>query len=38
MAVIKAYTDSGKNICMIGDGVNDVLALKAAKQVLQWAA
>ena len=31
MAVIKAYTDSGKNICMIGDGVNDVLALKSAK-------
>lgn len=31
MEVIKTYTDSGKNICMIGDGVNDVLALKSAK-------
>lgn len=30
MNVIKEYTDNGKNICMIGDGVNDALALKTA--------
>lgn len=30
MKVIKEYTDSGKNICMIGDGINDALALKTA--------
>ncbi len=30
MKAIKEYTDSGKNICMIGDGVNDALALKTA--------
>lgn len=30
MKVIKDYTDSGKNICMIGDGINDALALKTA--------
>ncbi len=30
MNAIKEYTDDGKNICMIGDGVNDALALKAA--------
>ena len=30
MNVIKEYTGSGKNICMIGDGINDTLALKSA--------
>lgn len=30
MKVIKEYSDSGKNICMIGDGINDALALKTA--------
>ncbi len=30
MNVIREYADSGKNICMIGDGVNDALALKTA--------
>jgi len=30
MNVIKEYTDSGKNICMIGDGINDALALRSA--------
>ena len=30
MNVIKEYADSGKNMCMIGDGVNDALALKTA--------
>lgn len=30
MNAIREYTDSGKNICMIGDGVNDALALKTA--------
>jgi len=30
MKVIKEYTDSGKFICMIGDGINDALALKTA--------
>jgi len=30
MNTIKEYADSGKNICMIGDGINDALALKTA--------
>lgn len=30
MNVIKEYADGGKNICMIGDGINDALALKTA--------
>ncbi|MHB1314588.1 MAG: heavy metal translocating P-type ATPase [Christensenellales bacterium] len=30
MTVIKKYTENGKNICMIGDGINDALALKTA--------
>ena len=30
MGAIKEYTDSGKNICMIGDGINDALALRSA--------
>ncbi|MDD3137426.1 MAG: cation-translocating P-type ATPase [Lachnospiraceae bacterium] len=30
MAIIKEYTESGKEICMIGDGVNDALALGTA--------
>ena len=30
MNVIRKYTDDGKNICMIGDGINDALALKSA--------
>lgn len=30
MKVVKEYAGSGKNICMIGDGINDALALKTA--------
>lgn len=30
MKAIKEYTDNNKNICMIGDGINDALALKTA--------
>lgn len=30
MNLIKDYTDKGKNVCMIGDGINDTLALKSA--------
>lgn len=30
MNVIKEYSDNGKSICMIGDGINDALALKSA--------
>ena len=30
MRVIKEYTSDGKNICMIGDGINDSLALRSA--------
>lgn len=30
MKVIKDYSSNGKNICMIGDGINDALALKSA--------
>lgn len=30
MKVIKEYVHSGKKICMIGDGINDTLALKSA--------
>ncbi|MHB8962355.1 MAG: heavy metal translocating P-type ATPase, partial [Saccharofermentanales bacterium] len=30
MKVIKEYKTQGQNICMIGDGVNDALALKSA--------
>jgi ATPase, P-type (transporting), HAD superfamily, subfamily IC len=30
MNAIKEYSNSGENICMIGDGINDALALKTA--------
>lgn len=30
MNIIKQFTDESKNICMIGDGINDSLALKSA--------
>lgn len=30
MKAVREYADNGKNICMIGDGVNDALALKTA--------
>jgi len=30
MNVIKEFTEGGKNICMIGDGINDALALRSA--------
>ena len=30
MKIIQEYTNQNKNICMIGDGINDALALKSA--------
>ena len=30
MKIIKSYSDKGETVCMIGDGVNDALALTGA--------